>query len=377
MTSMPTGVTPVSDRAVQASVVDAPPWWSPVSRRLAFWGTHVAFWAAAFAANMLVIAVFQPEVDDPPGFVLLEVVLCFLATTVMRWLSHRELLLGRLGVSKAGLMAGGAIMSAVAVTLVLLALAPSFGVAFPSRAELVARSLITFAMLATWCAFYFGWQLIRERHVTEIRALRAESAALRSELEHLQGQISPHFLFNALNTVKACREDPEAIATLTQALANYLRFLLRPATVLEPLARELDALEEYLTIQEIRFGDGLESRIDCEPAARGVEVPPVLVQPLVENAIKYGGATGPRPVRVRVAARRDGHALMVEVANTGRWLAPGGSQSTGTGLRSLERRLRLLVGPECSVTHREDDGWVRVVVRVPLPAGTDDAEGRR
>jgi len=204
-----------------------------------------------------------------------------------------------------------------------------------------------------------------------IRALRAESTALRSELEHLQGQISPHFLFNALNTVKACRDDPEAIATLTQSLANYLRFLLRPVATLEPLARELDALEEYLTIQEMRFGEGLESRIACDAAARSVAVPPVLVQPLVENAIKYGGQTGPRPVRVHVAARCEGDALTVEVANTGSWVTPQSGQSTGTGLRSLERRLRLLVGPGCTVTHRQAADWVRVEVRVPRCGGME------
>ena len=345
----------------------------PSHRRLTFWAAHVGFWGAAFAANLLVIAAFRPEVADPAGFVLLEVVLCLLATAGLRWLSHHERWLAALDVSKAGLMAGGAILSTVAITLALLAAGRWFGVAFPSRGELVARSVITFGMLATWCGFYFGWQLINERHAAEIRALQAEATALRSELEHLQGQISPHFLFNALNTVQACRDDPEAIATLTQSLANYLRFLLRPVATLEPLGRELDALEEYLTIQELRFGDRLEARIECDAAARGAAVPPVLVQPLVENAIKYGGQTGPRPVRVHVTARSAADGLTVEVANTGSWVPPGAGQATGTGLRSLERRLRLFAGPASTVTHRAADGWVRVLVRMPAVGPTEAA----
>ena len=196
---------------------------------------------------------------------------------------------------------------------------------------------------------------------------------LRHELRHLQAQISPHFLFNALNTLQACRQDPEAIATLTQALAAYLRFLLEPAAVLEPLSRELDALEEYFTIQEVRFGDGLETRIDCDFAARGLLVPPLLVQPLVENAIKYGGQTAPLPIRVHVGVRLTGDWLEVEVANTGRWVAPGGATSTGTGLPSLERRLQLLLGPTSSVSHREEDGWVRVLIRIPAPPAPANA----
>jgi len=334
----------------------------------AFWLAHTIFWAAVFGVLMTVIHVFRPAIVDPLAFVLVRVVLCFVATAAMRWLSRQESLLVRLGVSKIGVMAGGAILSAVLITLVLFAIDRSAGRTGlgPTRLELVARLAINLGLLANWCALYFGYQLIRERNSTEFRALQAESLALRNELQHLQGQISPHFLFNALNTVMACRDDPEAIDTVTQALANYLRFLLRPAATLEPLSRELDALEEYLTVQGVRFGDGLVTRIDCDPAARGVLVPPVMVQPLVENAIKYGGQTSARPIRVDVAARRDGAWLVVEVANTGAWIAAGGRQSTGTGLRSLERRLRLLVGPAAAVNHREEDGWVRVRIRVPI-----------
>ena len=134
------------------------------------------------------------------------------------------------------------------------------------------------------------------------------------------------------------------------------------------------------TLAEVPLADlSLETRIDCEYDVRGVLVPPVMVQPLVENAIKYAGQTAPRPIRVRVAARREGDWLAVEVANLGRWVAPGGAEATGTGLGSLERRLRLLVGPSCTVTHHEDDGWVRVLVRVPLPrtGQGDDGKERR
>ena len=335
-----------------------------IGRGGVFWIAHVAYWSAVFAASILLRAVFH--VDDPPAFGLTEVALCLVATAVMRRVFHQQALLERAGLSKIGVIAGGALASAVTVQLVLLATGPWFGVAKPPRAELVARLLITLGMVTNWCGFYFSYQLLRERNTEVNRALRAESAALRNELHRLQAQISPHFLFNALNTVMVCRNDPEAIAAVTQALANYLRFLLRPAATLEPLSRELDALEDYLTIQGMRFGDGLETRIDCDFDAREIPVPPVLVQPLVENAIKYGGQTAPRPIRVRVAVRREGEWLTVDVANAGRWVAPGGGQSTGTGLLSLQRRLQLLVDPAATVTHREEDGWVQVVIRMPV-----------
>lgn len=352
---------------------------SAMVREAAFWVAHLAFWAVAFAASLAVIRVFQPAIAEPVPFMAARVGLCFAATAAMRWLSRRESLLARLGLSKIGVMAGGALVAAVLITLVLFWIDRATGRegAASSRLELVARLAINLTLVANWCALYFGYQLIQERNSTEFRALEAESLALRNELQHLQGQISPHFLFNALNTVIASRDDPEAIDTVTQALANYLRFLLRPAATLEPLSRELDALEEYLTVQAARFGDGLVTRIDCDREARSVPVPPVMVQPLVENAIKYGGQTAPRPVRVEVSARREEGGLVVEVANTGRWVPAGSRQSTGTGLHSLERRLRLLIGPAATVTHREADGWVRVRIVVPLPRGVNPLEDVR
>lgn len=346
---------------------------------LAFWLCHTAFWSIAFAASLIVSAVCRPMIPHAWQFLAARIALCFLATAAMRWLSKQPAVLAGLNVSKMGLVAGGAISSAVVITLLLAGLD---WLLQPEQAglgkfELVARLAINLTLLANWCALYFGYQLIRERNSAEFRAMEAESLALRNELERLQAQISPHFLFNALNTVIASRDDPEAIDTVTQALANYLRFLLRPAATLEPLAREIDALEEYLTVQSARFGDSLATRIDCDTDVRRVLVPPVMIQPLVENAIKYGIASGARPVQMIVSASRESDWLVVEVANTGRWAPTVIRQSTGTGLSSLARRLKLVVGPSATLAHTEADGWVRVRIRMPAanpsPAGVDNA----
>jgi len=337
----------------------------------------MAFWAAAAAASLLVGSVYRVERVEPMWLLAARVATLGMATAGMRWLSKQPRLLERLNVTKAGLVAGGLLTAAVVITLAFAALTVACGLdGRPSRERLVADLAVNVTLLANWCALYFGYQLIRERTSAEFRAVEAESLALKNELHRLQAQISPHFLFNALNTVLASRDDPEAIETVTHSLASYLRFLLRPAATLEPLSRELAALEQYLTVQSVRFGDALATRIDCDLDVRDIMVPPVLVQPLVANALKYGGESGVKPLRVEVSARRDGEWLAVEVANTGRWVAPGRKDSTGTGLHSLERRLRLLVGPGARVTHEEDDGWVRVRVRIPLGTVTSGSAGR-
>ncbi|MCE9631447.1 MAG: histidine kinase [Planctomycetia bacterium] len=333
------GSRPARAKPAQGAGLPAAVRLSPAIAEAVFWLAHVAFWAFAFVASLVVVEVFQPAIIEPVSFVATRIACCFIATAVMRELSQREWLLLRLGMSKIGLVAGGAIFSAVVITLLLFWVDRAWGGAAPAqpRLALLALFVINLTLLANWCALYFGQHLVRERNSTEFRALEAESLALKNELQHLQGQISPHFLFNALNTVVASRDDPEAIDTVTQALANYLRFLLQPAAPLEPLSRELDALEQYLTVQAMRFGDGLVTRIDCD-----------------------------LDVSVEVKARREENWLVIEVANTGRWVAAGGQQSTGTGLHSLERRLRLLLGPSATVNHREDNGWVRVRLRLPI-----------
>lgn len=341
---------------------------SPMGREAVFWCAHTLFWLVAFGGLLLVIDAFRPGVPVSVPLVAARILCCFAATAAMRWLSLKEGVLRRIGVSKIGLVAGGLLTSAVLISL-------SFGLGEriwgpnPEAGRglgLLARLAIDLTLLGNWCAIYFGFHLIRERNTTEFRAIEAESLALRNELHRLQAQISPHFLFNALNTILASRENPDAIDTVTQALANYLRFLLRPAATLEPLAREIDALEQYLTVQSVRFGDGIVTRIDCDRDVRGVPVPPAMVQPLVENALKYGADSSPRPLRLEIAARREGASLVIEVANTGQWAPATSRASTGTGLESLARRLQLLVGPDASVTHAAADGWVRVRITIPL-----------
>ena len=340
-----------------------------------FWIAHAAFWLAAFAAGMILIRAFKSTLENPAWVVGSRVACGFVASALLRWLSKHDEILRRLGISKAGLMIGGPLLGAVVITLLTAGVEPLGDEPFV-RLGLAARFVLNGTALATWSAVYFGYQLLQERQSTDLRALEAESLAYRNELRHLQSQISPHFLFNSLNTILACKDDPEAIEDVTQALAKYLRFLLRPSGTLEPLGREIDALEEYLTIQSIRFGDQLVCRIDCDTDIRRIPVLPVMIQPLVENALKYGARADDQPLHIEVRAHRRGDRLFVEVANNGRWRAPDPAASSNTGLYTLRRRLLLQGGPDAQVTTSETNGWVRVVIQIPLAseyaAGPDD-----
>ena len=147
--------------------------------------------------------------------------------------------------------------------------------------------------------------------------------------------------------------------------AARVRFSLEPAQPLEPLSRELDALEKYLSIQQRRFGADLVCRISCEPEARRVLVPPMMLQPLLENAFHYGPQTSPMPLTVSVEASvRDGQ-LAVIVANSGSWVLPDPARSIGSGIQTLRKRLEILIGPAATVEVVHEQGWVKIVIRLP------------
>ena len=252
----------------------------------------------------------------------------------------------------------------------------AFFVLVPSlQAPVLTRQVITLL----WCAIYFGLEANHTRRRAEreaaeniSRAAFAEAAARHNELRHLEAQMNPHFLFNALNCIVAASRDHVAVERVTQDLADYLRFSLAPSQPLEPLSREIDALEKYLSVQQSRFGADLVCRISCEPEARRVLVPPMMIQPLLENAFHYGPQTSPMPLNVSVEASvRDGR-LCVIVANSGSWVPPDPARSLGSGIQTLRKRLDLLLGPAATVEVVREQGWVKIVIR--LPAGGEPVD---
>lgn len=188
---------------------------------------------------------------------------------------------------------------------------------------------------------------MRERiRTVEMREQQAQQALLRAQIDSLQARVNPHFLFNALNTV-ACliEDDPEAAVEGVERLSSLLRYSLEGARQGRvPLSRELEAVRSYLALEELRFGERLRSRVEVMPGLGANPVPPFLLQPLVENAVKHG--IGPRRGggRVEVTVTADETWLRLRVRDDG----PGVSDEPGTqtGHDNLRRRLKLLYGDE-------------------------------
>jgi signal transduction histidine kinase len=215
---------------------------------------------------------------------------------------------------------------------------------------------------ALWLGFYYGTSLF-------IDSMEVSRRQQKSELALLRSQMQPHFLFNALTAVMAVSDDKEKVEELTQSLADYLHFSLSKSNDdASPLGEELDALENYLHVEKIRFAENLNYQIDADQEARAFMVPSQLVQPLLENAIKYGQQTSSMPLSIRIQTQLTGESLHLVVENSGSWVDPSASQGTGMGIgiSNLRRRLQLLTGNRASLIYEHSPERVRAMVTLPI-----------
>ncbi len=340
-------------------------------RELWFWIFQTLFWSSIGTVGLLATHAFQAAIPGAELVILLRMVIGFIETLILRWLFRHPLIRNRKGLMKWPLAFG--CCAAVAVTEAVLMQAtvaagfwPTDGVESVGVRLLVVR----FFILTIWTCLYFGFQLLENAHAMELRVTRAELAARENELRHLQSRMNPHFIFSALNTVMASKNNPAAVQEVTEALSDYLRFLLKEARPLEPLSREIDALERYLTIQGPHLWEKLVCRIQCEKAARDVMVPPMMIQPLLEDAFRHRLQINQSPLQIWVTARVEKSFLLVNVSST-KEPSSNGSQPERSGLQALDYRLRLLLGPEVRIEQQDDNGWHRVTVHVPLQHGAE------
>ncbi len=222
------------------------------------------------------------------------------------------------------------------------------------------------ALFAIWQLLYFAIVSVRHSQQAKLRHSELIRSLQQAELRLLKAQMNPHFLFNALNTVRALIADnPQAAQFAVTRFANTLRYALsagQQETV--PLARELEVVRDYLDIEALRLEDRLRVEYEVTEEAGEVGIPTMLLQTLVENAIKHGIGELPGGGHVRVeAAVREG-SLALAVSNSRP--AGGSLNDSGTGLRNSAERLRLIFGAGASVALDLSQPDV-AVARVRLP----------
>jgi len=212
----------------------------------------------------------------------------------------------------------------------------------------------------------------RER---ETQAARLTAQLAEARLGALRMQLNPHFLFNSLNAITVLVRDQNTAAAsrMLELLSDVLRLVLRAEGSHETrLSTELDFLEHYLAIEQVRFSDRLRPRVEVDAAIRRASVPRFILQPLVENALRHGIARRADAGLLEVAARREGDTLVLTVRDDGPGLGPAGQAAAGVGLANTRARLAALYGDRASLEiANAAGGGVLVAIRLPY----HEAEG--
>ena len=234
----------------------------------------------------------------------------------------------------------------------------------------VGRVVNWSALLAVWSFLYFAYGYFMRHRREEIRNLRLETASRENQLNTLRAQMNPHFMFNALNGIRALiDEDPDrakrAITQLSAILRNAMSSVKRRTV---PLGEELDIVKSYLALEHMRYEERLRVRFDVDADLEREQVPPMLLQTLVENAVRHGVAKLPQGGDLVIGAHRGVSGVVLSVSNSGHY-EPGKVNGTGIGLRNTRRRLELIYGGQASMRIGNQDGMVLTEVELPLNSG--------
>jgi sensor histidine kinase YesM len=246
----------------------------------------------------------------------------------------------------------------------------------PVGFEYLGAILLNFSLLSAWAAIYYGinYFLLLEDQIRQRE--RLESQASTAQLAMLRYQLNPHFLFNTLNSISTLvllKQTERANAMLAR-LSSFLRYTLaNEPTAKVTLAQEVETLKLYLEIEKMRFEERMRPHFRIEPETIGARLPSLLLQPLIENAIKYAVTPKENGADIWITAQREGQAVRIEVADNGGDDSAAeltASPSTGVGLANIRDRLAQAYGGSHRFeTRKNDKGGFSVILEIPYETG--------
>jgi two-component system LytT family sensor kinase len=247
-------------------------------------------------------------------------------------------------------------------------LAPIWGLCITDLPSYFNESwLIRMIVFWMWSVLYFTINYWLNTQEARMRMAQLQLEQRMLELQQLRAQINPRFLFDAFNTLLSEAENPSVVARVTQSMSEFLRFSLMQKGNLQELGKEVEALKHYLRVEKHRLKEKFEYHIAASKQACEQQVPIMLIQPLVENAFNYGLRTSPSPLHLKIEAKLNKNELWITVANSGRWITPEKSAvASGMGLANIRRRLELVYSGDATCSHEEKEGWVYVIIRIPM-----------
>jgi two-component system, LytTR family, sensor kinase len=344
-------------------------------RRGAFWMLQIGGWLAYFLLRLLPArALDQPAVLALPALVATATGFCL--TLILASLFRRAIAQGGRqlwAISLSSLIFAALLFSSIEVWNHRAYVDASWQ---PRLWEYLALTFIDFYVLTAWSGAYFGisYYLMAQQQRRRMLELTAEAHA--AQLKMLRYQLNPHFLFNTLNSISTLVliKDSGRANAMLERLSRFLRATLADdASQTVSLAQDMETLQLYLDIERMRFEDRLRVEIDIDPSAAETRIPALLLQPLVENAIKYAVAPSEDGATIRIGAERTGGRVRLTVSDTGPGMpAVLGKSHGGVGLANTRERLAQLYGDDqrLLISSNTPQGIV-ITIDLPAAAGQD------
>ncbi len=344
---------------------------TPRRRHLLYWATQLLAWGGY--VGLFVLWNYLKGSLDPELYLVMVLVFALgigtshaLRQVMVRngWLDRPlGFLIPRLAL--VGLLLGLA-ATTIEGTLVSLLL-PEYGSLFTGDIARFFSQLVNWVvLLVMWSLSYLAYHYFARIRLEEVRNLRLQTADRENQLNNLRSQLNPHFMFNALNGIRALiDEDPaqakRAITQLSAILRNAMSTVKRRTV---PLGEEVDIVKAYLALEAMRFEERLRVQFDVPLGLEREPVPPMLLQTLVENAVRHGVATLTQGGDIQITARQLADGLHLTVRNTGHY-EPGRINGSGIGLRNTRKRLDLIYGQKANMQISNEHGMVVTDVLIP------------
>jgi sensor histidine kinase YesM len=347
-----------------------------ISRKHLYWICQISGWSTFLLLNLLIISSFEElqweRVAIGFYFVFAGISFTHIFRRIIKKQNWLELPLKKIipRVLLSGFILGLAIYGAVYIV--------SFFSGTMHKEDYTAIKPIigiinTSGIALLWALIYFSIHYLENYKKTEIESLIWEAAVKDYELKTLKSQLNPHFMFNAMNSIRSLiEEDPESAKVALTKLSNILRYSLkmeRAESVL--LSEEIEAVKDYLDLEKMRFEERLKYSINFSSEAGRVEIPPMMIQTLVENGIKHGISKKTEGGEVMIESKVENSDLLIEIRNNGYLEDDALKNSKGFGIANTKHRLSLLFGERASfsLTNENEN---KVLAKLKIPIGGSD-----
>lgn len=223
-------------------------------------------------------------------------------------------------------------------------------------------------LFGLWNGIYFAWNYIETNRRNLIDKLKMESTMKDLEIKTLRANLQPHFIFNALNSIRALiDEDPELARRAITQISNILRSSISKQEATDSLENEMKLVNDYLALEKIRFEERLQVSQDIDPKSLDLQIPTMMLQTLVENAIKHGISSLEAGGHIQLSTQMNDDVLHIQIRNTGQLDSSAShADSLGFGLKATAQRLQWLYGNEASIQLSQENKLVLAHIIIPL-----------